>query len=96
METGAIKTPPPKSKKRANAETEPPDRRLSGASVRTDCLNCGADRVGPFCQNCGQKYLDAPLTYWALGKAFVDRVLDLDQGYCTRFGAWRRPGRGFA
>ena len=85
METGAIKTPPPESKERAYAETEPPDRRLNGARVRTDCLNCGTERVGPFCQNCGQKYLDVPLTYWALGKTFVDRVLDLDQGVLYTF-----------
>lgn len=36
--------------------------------------------MGRFCQNCGQKYLDAPITYRSMGKAFVDRVLDLDQG----------------
>lgn len=53
---------------------------LRGARERMSCLNCGTNRVGNFCQNCGQKYLDAPMTYWALGKAFVDRVLDLDQG----------------
>lgn len=55
-------------------------KRLFGARKRTDCLNCGAERMGRFCQNCGQKYLDAPITYWSMGKAFVDRVFDLDQG----------------
>lgn len=100
MESEAVKTSPPASEQCAETEsadtenanaagepavTESPDQRLRGARVRTDCLNCGADRVGAFCQNCGQKYLDEPLTYWALGKAFVDRVLDLDQGVLYTF-----------
>lgn len=57
-----------------------PATRLQGARQRSTCLNCGTNRVGMFCQNCGQKYIDDPLTYTSLGKAFVDRVLDLDQG----------------
>jgi len=80
MESPATTTPSrPKSNRQDPLNRGGKDR-LRGARKRTNCLNCGSERTGRFCQNCGQKYLDAPITYWSMGKAFVDRVFDLDQG----------------
>ncbi|HHP7236988.1 DUF3667 domain-containing protein [Longibacter sp.] len=54
--------------------------RVRGATRQSYCMNCGADRSGSYCSACGQQYLDRPLTFGHLVRAFISRVFDLDQG----------------
>ena len=48
--------------------------------VADACPNCGAPRTGPFCQGCGQHYLDERLTLRVLWREASSRVFNLDRG----------------
>ena len=52
-----------------------------------------AARVGPYCQGCGQHYLDGPITLRLLARQFAERFLKLEHGLLGTFvGLTRRPG----
>ena len=46
----------------------------------TSCLNCGADRLGDYCQSCGQYHLDDRLTLRVVWREFAERFLKLERG----------------
>jgi hypothetical protein len=43
-----------------------------------DCLNCGAEVLGTYCQNCGQKNIVVRQTFWQLLTHFVYDILHFD------------------
>ncbi|HMB90182.1 MAG TPA: hypothetical protein VKP65_05000 [Rhodothermales bacterium] len=43
------------------------------------CPNCGAERVGEYCQGCGQHYLRRRLTLRILWREFAERFFKLEQ-----------------
>jgi hypothetical protein len=43
-----------------------------------DCLNCGAEVLGPYCQNCGQKNTVVHQSFWELLTHFVYDVFHFD------------------
>lgn len=45
------------------------------------CSNCGAERVGAYCHNCGQQFLEGRLTLRRLWSEFAARFLNLEQGF---------------
>lgn len=47
------------------------------------CPNCGTDRRGPYCHQCGQRFLKDRLTAKELWVIFANRFLDWEEG------AWR-------
>ena len=49
------------------------------------CPNCGAKRHGSYCQECGQRYMQARLTAWELWWIFADRFLDWEEGVWRTF-----------
>lgn len=57
------------------------------------CPNCGAERKGEYCHDCGQRYLKARLTLQELAWIFADRFLDWEEGIWRTFGQMlRSPG----
>lgn len=42
------------------------------------CANCGAEKAGTFCQECGQKHADVALSLRSLARDFVDEYLSAD------------------
>ena len=46
----------------------------------TECLNCGAERLGAYCQRCGQHHLDDRLTLRVVWREFAERFLKLERG----------------
>lgn len=66
----------------------------SDDAVPAACPNCGAERVGDFCQRCGQHYLDERLTLRGLWREASARVFTLDRGLLhTLAELARSPGR---
>lgn len=55
------------------------------AATPEACPNCGAERVGDYCQRCGQHYLDGRLTLRALWREFAERFLKLEHGLALTF-----------
>ncbi len=53
---------------------------MSHFPERTDknCLNCGAEVLGRYCQNCGQENLEPKETFWHLVTHFVNDVTHFD------------------
>jgi hypothetical protein len=49
------------------------------------CPNCGTERQGPYCHDCGQRYLQARLSAAELGWIFADRFLDWEEGVWRTF-----------
>jgi hypothetical protein len=49
------------------------------------CPNCGAERRGPYCHQCGQHFLQLRLSARELAWIFVDRFLDWEQGVWPTF-----------
>jgi hypothetical protein len=43
-----------------------------------DCLNCGAEVLGPYCQNCGQKNTVVHQSFWQLLTHFVYDIFHFD------------------
>jgi hypothetical protein len=43
-----------------------------------DCLNCGADVLGPYCQNCGQKNIVVHQSFWQMLTHFVYDIFHFD------------------
>jgi hypothetical protein len=87
------------------APPPPPDEAADGASpgeasapappglAPAACANCGAERLGDYCQSCGQHYLDGRLTIRRLWREFASRVFNLNRGLLATFvGLIRRPG----
>ena len=59
----------------------------------TSCLNCGAERLGDYCQRCGQHHLDDRLTVRVVWREFAERFLKLERGLPATLGlALRDPG----
>lgn len=57
------------------------------------CPNCGADRLGDYCQRCGQHHLDGRITFRRLWRDFAQRFLKLERGLLgTVWGMTTRPG----
>jgi hypothetical protein len=57
------------------------------------CLNCGAERIGAYCQTCGQHHLDGRITFRLLWREFTERFLKLERGlFGTVRGMTTRPG----
>ncbi len=57
------------------------------------CLNCGAERLGDYCQGCGQYHLDNRLTLRVVWREFAERFLKLERGLAaTVLLALRNPG----
>lgn len=44
------------------------------------CTYCGTERIGTYCETCGQKFRDRPLTLRELGKLFARGFLDVEEG----------------
>lgn len=44
------------------------------------CLDCGAPRLGPYCQACGQHHPDGRLTLRTVLREFAERFLKLERG----------------
>ncbi|MEP0545323.1 MAG: DUF3667 domain-containing protein [Rhodothermales bacterium] len=44
------------------------------------CPNCEAERLGDYCQRCGQHYLDGRLTLGTLWSEFAERFLKMERG----------------
>lgn len=44
------------------------------------CLDCGAPRLGAFCQECGQHHMDDHLTLRVVWREFAERFLRLERG----------------
>lgn len=62
-----------------------PERQAPPAVDRSEpppatCLTCGAERLGDYCQACGQRHLDGRLTVGRLWRDFVSRAFSLDRG----------------
>jgi len=49
------------------------------------CPNCGTERQGTYCHECGQRYMRARLTAWELWWLFADRFLDWEEGVWRTF-----------
>jgi hypothetical protein len=49
------------------------------------CPNCGAEREGEYCHDCGQRYMKVRLTGWELWWIFADRFLDWEEGVWRTF-----------
>lgn len=49
------------------------------------CRNCGAEREGPYCHECGQRFMKARLTAWELWWIFAERFLDWEEGIWRTF-----------
>lgn len=57
------------------------------------CLHCGANRLGDYCQACGQHYFEGRLTIRRLAREFAERFLKLERGLLGTFlGLCRGPG----
>ena len=50
------------------------------ATTPETCPNCGAERVGEYCQGCGQHYLRRRLTLRILWQEFTERFFKLERG----------------
>lgn len=61
------------------------DRPTPEDSLPDVCPNCGADRLGDWCQQCGQPYLDGRLTFRRLWREFAERFLKLERGLLGTF-----------
>lgn len=46
--------------------------------MEKDCLNCGTEVLGPYCQACGQKNTVVHQTFWQLITHFVYDILHFD------------------
>lgn len=57
---------------------EPPTD--ASALAEETCPNCGAQRLGDYCQDCGQHYLRRRLTMKLLWREFTERFLKLERG----------------
>lgn len=85
--------PPPDE---ADADASPGE---AGAPTSTGlapatCANCDAERLGDYCQSCGQHYLDDRLTLRLLWREFAQRFLKMERGLGrTLVGLTRSPGR---
>lgn len=67
---------------------------LPTAPEPTACANCGADRLGEYCHDCGQHYLEGRLSGRLLWREFAQRFLKLERGLGrTMVGLTRSPGR---
>lgn len=74
----------------APPETTTPE---AGPGVPSSCLNCGADRLGAYCHNCGQHHLDDRLTLRVVWREFAERFLKLERGlFATTKAALLDPG----
>lgn len=49
-------------------------------AARETCPNCDAERVGEYCQGCGQHYLRRRLTLRILWREFTERFFKLERG----------------
>jgi len=70
----------PETETAAKAETQ------TAADVRQQlraetCGNCGAQREGPYCHVCGQRYRNGPLTFKDLWQQVVFVFFDLERGF---------------
>lgn len=70
----------PETQTSADAETQ------TAADVRQQlraetCGNCGAQREGPYCHVCGQRYRNGPLTFKDLWQQVVFVFFDLERGF---------------
>lgn len=50
-----------------------------------DCPNCGVQRAGKYCIECGQRHLDGRLKFAELIKELFSRVTDLERGLLHTF-----------
>lgn len=60
--------------------TAPPP---ASAAVPTDldrCLDCGAERLGDYCHDCGQHHIDDRLTLRLVWREFAERFLKFERG----------------
>lgn len=70
------------------------DRNKAGkADLPSDCFACGADVVGTFCYNCGQKNDDCRRSILSLGGETLTGVFSIDSKFFRTLGAMiARPG----
>lgn len=71
--------------KRTKRSTLYDDNDLDDENRSTVCVNCGAERQGPYCHECGQRYLQARLSAAELWWIFADRFLDWEEGVWRTF-----------
>jgi hypothetical protein len=58
---------------------------LDDAGQPAACPNCGTERQGPYCHQCGQRFLRARLSAQELLRIFASRFLDWEQGLWPTF-----------
>ena len=71
--------------KRSKRSSSLDEIELDGEDRPLTCPNCGAKREGPYCHECGQRYMKARLTAWELWWIFADRFLDWEEGVWRTF-----------
>ena len=71
-----------------------PFAELESLGSRTTCPNCGAERTGRYCRDCGQRFPDDRLALRTLLRELPARYLNLEQGFlATLIGVLRHPGK---
>lgn len=66
------------------SEAEGSERPLQEANRR--CPSCGARRVGPYCAECGQRFLDGRHSLGELVGGVVERLVSLEHGFLHTLG----------
>ena len=61
-------------------ETQPASPAPETPASPDVCLNCGAQRIGEFCHDCGQHFLDGRLTLRRLWDDFAVRFFKMERG----------------
>lgn len=59
----------------------------------TNCLNCGTEVAGRYCQNCGQENIEPKDSLWGLIRHFFEDITHFDGKFFTTFRTMiRKPG----
>ena len=78
---GRAPAPPHRPPHKPSPDKPSPDDAPAEDSAARACRNCGALQVGTYCHDCGQRFLDGPITFREIAEQAVRIFMDLDRGF---------------